>query len=410
MGIHTMKRLQYLFLFVIICLFFSCSVYISDTNFDENDFVNKTTMKTFEHLNEPFIISKTITEYSHNIFNKDKTKRNYLGGINIVIDWETDTVYDWVYSKYSGVYPVPVAMGQDYKKYYNYIGNSKFSIIDPQSSELRIIKTSEKCDYFYNYSTPGNYSITYTGYGYDDSSETPGMITKLQVFDAEIEDIKKKFVTFTEGNNFNAFFHSDPCGYLWFRIDREDEVLIAKVDGKNEKIEYLNSKLDRNIDNYGIDKKKFNYHVPFIGSDIGFIYKCAIVVTDIDEKRVNQIYEFNPQNKDTEFVSYKMNVLDSDFISDILEVNGFYYGVSFTPNKDEDEVHIYFIDTQNRTVDLYTEEKVVFNYYWKAEVRKNRIYLIDHGANETAFIYFDTDKKKFSEIVTFKTQDIIKEK
>lgn len=405
-----MKILQYLFLLALTFLFFSCSLYVVETKFDENDFVNKTTMKTFENLNEPFIISKTITEYSHNRFNKDKTKQNYLGGINIVIDWETDTVYDWLYSKYPGIYPVPLTMGQNPKKYYNYIGGSRFSIINPQSPELKIIKTSEECDYFYNYSTPGNYSITYNAYGYDDSLENPGVITRLQIFDAEIEDIKKEFVTFTEGNSFNDFFHSDPEGGLWFRIDRKDEILIAKVDGKNAKIEYLNSTLDTNIDNFGFVKEKFNYYVPFVGNDIGFIYKNALDGVGINEKNANQIYEFNPQNKDTDFIPYKMNVLDSDYISNILEINGNYYGVAFTTNTMEKEIHIYYVDAENKTVELYTEEKICFDYYWKAEIRKNRIYFIKHEGNETAYIYFDIDTKKFSDIKIFKTEDIIKGK
>ena len=58
----------------------------------------KQTIKTFEHLKEPIVITMPVYKNKHLFGNKNFAELlEMLGHIFVVIDIETDSVYDWVY-------------------------------------------------------------------------------------------------------------------------------------------------------------------------------------------------------------------------------------------------------------------------------------------------------------------------
>lgn len=56
------------------------------------------TIKTFEHLKEPIVITMPVYKNKHLFGNKNFAELlEMLGHIFVVIDIETDSVYDWIY-------------------------------------------------------------------------------------------------------------------------------------------------------------------------------------------------------------------------------------------------------------------------------------------------------------------------
>ena len=75
----------------------SCEMMYFTTN-KTSHIESKQTIKTFEHLKEPIVITMPVYKNKHLFGNKNFAELlEMLGHIFVVIDIETDSVYDWIY-------------------------------------------------------------------------------------------------------------------------------------------------------------------------------------------------------------------------------------------------------------------------------------------------------------------------
>lgn len=77
-----------------IIVFFS-SIFISCKLNASDELLSKTTIKPFDHLKDPVVIAQQVM-WTTTIFGLDISSK-LIGSVLIVIDFDTNSVYDWIY-------------------------------------------------------------------------------------------------------------------------------------------------------------------------------------------------------------------------------------------------------------------------------------------------------------------------
>ena len=86
-----MKKFCYLICVLVLCCFVSCGYYVPEKDYSER--LSKVEYKSFDSLNNPFIFR---FDAKLNFNSRAITKT--MGSYYFIYDWETDTVFDYVYS------------------------------------------------------------------------------------------------------------------------------------------------------------------------------------------------------------------------------------------------------------------------------------------------------------------------
>lgn len=89
-----MKKSLYIFIFVVLFSLFSCTIYTPVKDYSHE--FKKIEYKSFAELNEPFVF-KLDTKLEFNKKDSDRTTTQQRGSYYIIYDWETESVFDYVY-------------------------------------------------------------------------------------------------------------------------------------------------------------------------------------------------------------------------------------------------------------------------------------------------------------------------
>jgi hypothetical protein len=142
---HKIKGFFILTLSLNVLLFISCIPY-----WDDGKVTGKTTIKNFEHLNDPLVIIADV------MWEKTFLGLPCLDGVSynrgnvfVVIDWETNTIFDWVYypSNPGSVMKRAIELGTSPKKYYSSSYGGVVGCISPDSNKVTIYDTSDVFSY-----------------------------------------------------------------------------------------------------------------------------------------------------------------------------------------------------------------------------------------------------------------------
>ena len=90
-----MKKIFLVFCLIFSVSFFSCHVYVPEKDYSK--ILEKQEYKSFNHLNKPFVLK--LNTYLDFLAEKDNGRvyERRRGAYYVIYDWETESVFDFVY-------------------------------------------------------------------------------------------------------------------------------------------------------------------------------------------------------------------------------------------------------------------------------------------------------------------------
>lgn len=392
--------------FIILLLLISLSsctnCYMSDGTLDVVK--QKTTYKSFSQLNQPIVISIPQYENFYLFGNKNnKSKSERIGDMFVIIDIESNEIYDWVF--YPGkhgwsVWRLIEAGADDNLKYlFSSPGTKSVAIVDPNKTSVETIYTGindnmglYRC---YDYKVPQCY-INSNNYITD-------------IIDVESSKIAKKEYVVSFKNPLSILdMRSSPNGDLWFLNDKDNYFYLNKISKEDETLECglisFESKNERSK-NFNEGNASEFFAVRYVTEDNVFIACHPWGVNMYG----NWVYVYNINDKTVREISLE-NGEYSQFLYDIQETNGNYYAI--LPNTIDSgvprEVNIYKLDIENFT--STKEISIPFDMTDNTYVRGSRIYFMNsRSLSHPSYTYYDTETKSQGPVYSISDSEIIKE-
>ncbi len=375
-----------LFLISIFFLFSSCIPY-----WDDGKVTGKTTIKNFEHLNDPLVIIADV------MWEKTFLGLPCLDGVSynrgnvfVVIDWETDTIFDWVYypSNPGSVMKRAIELGTSPKKYYSSSYGGVVGCISPDSNKVTIYDTSDVHSYIEPSFFKGEKGIMFDYY-----ENYPQ--TTCSFFDAEKEILLKDKIRFETESDI-TFPIEDDNGYLWISYEKKDRQFenlryLAKIDCNNYTIDDV-----INFKSHGTDK--------VIAVKNGILFQSSVVN---DYESIIRKYSSETGNLISEkSYSFPEDIDDGYLPSGFLYKDKLYiecFGKSNITNYYC--VYVYQINTDTLEVERVSDRIDI----WATEnewLRGSRIYFM-YGND--SYTYFDLDtweKAPYTYVMDYSTMTI----
>lgn len=412
------KNKYFLFLFlVLVCT--SCNFFYSVVD-DLEHITSKTTIKTFTHLNEPIVLTMPVYKTKSILGIKNWAEsREKIGDIFVVIDWETESVYDWVYFPGEGGmtnWNAKEVIGNPINYYVACPTTAKIAWLDPSLTEVQKVQTSCK-EYLYFFSSNNKYKSNYllSDSNYYDSNKNK-RIYCVNIFDtSKNQDYSEKIDLNYDSKSYMSFFApmSDDNGNMYFTYPNDGSFELAKINCEKLELEvlkiYENTILNpdyKEKDESPIYNKR--HIVEYAGKDYVIIYEGA---PNTDFERYWKIHILDVKNNYEEKV-FDLDLIKAEFVTNILKVDEKFYAFIYEA-QDEDK-YSYFgvleIDPEEGTYKRLTERKyMAFTYVNDVYVRgDDRVYLINNWDPENIWIaYFDVNTKTLSEPKYITIEDVV---
>ena len=379
------KNIQPLYLILVLFLFTSCL-----PSWDNGKVTGKTNIKNFEHLNDPFVILADVT-WPKTFLGIPGLGWDYYnkGNVFIVIDWETNTIFDWVYypSTPGSVLKRAVALGSSSKKYYSSSSEGVVGCISPDSNKVTIYDTSKVDGYLEPCFLKGKTAILW-----DDSENVP--LTTCRFFDSEKGEILKDSFTLYAGPNITRPIES-ANGNLWISYTGRKDYLthVGKIKIKDKSYEELMS-----FKGCGSED--------ILAEENGFLYMCD----SGNNEEYDSLYKIDSSTGD---LILKKDIYVDDKVDNFGHFSGCFiyksnmYVVHFGNSIETDNfaVWVYQINTDTLEVERISDRIDI----WATEnkwLRGSRIYFM-YGND--SYTYFDLDtweKAPYPYVMDYSTMTI----
>lgn len=388
-----MKKSLYIFIFVVLFSLFSCTIYTPVKDYSHE--FKKIEYKSFAELNEPFVF-KLDTELEFNKKDTDRTTTQQRGSYYIIYDWETESVFDYVYvpgDNSNGYIGKTLDMRKTkngdyvYLSYYSDYRDEKVKLYFLNSSKNKVdkIEIEEREDYKLYY----GFSLVFSTYKDDNlfvfmdkDSESE---YRLIFVEADTQkEIKRKIIN---SKRLLEDFCIDSTGSVWFK-SMDYERGYACFGYYNYKTDELNQnyfELDISDDSY--------YNLLYSDEKVLIIQKSKHL---LESNR----YDYScivVRKEDNPNFLYNGFFLGQHNVKSVWKNNGEYYLVINNENYEElNPDRIYKIKQNLEEIEEIKEVNEYFPY-WN-EIKDDKI------------IFFDnyTDSEKESEGIKFSYYDIAK--
>ncbi|MCR5284108.1 MAG: hypothetical protein K6D95_00780 [Treponema sp.] len=379
------KNLPPLYFILVFFLFTSCL-----PSWDNRKVTGKTTIKNFEHLNDPLVILADVTWPKTFLGIPGLGWDSYnRGNVFIVIDWETNTIFDWIYypSTPGSVLKRAVELGTSQKKYYSSSSEGVIGCISPDSNKVTIYDTSDVDGYLEPCFLKGKTAILW-----DDSENVP--LTTCRFFDSEKGKILEDKFTLYAGPNITHPIENLE-GDLWISFTGRKDYLthVGKIKINNKSYEELVSFKARGSCKILTEEKGFLYMSESTSNEeYNSLYKFDSNTGDLILKK--DIYVGDNVNLGAHFTCcfiYKSNM----------------YAVHFGNSIETDNfaVWVYEINLDTLEVERISDRIDI----WATEnkwLRGSRIYFM-YGND--SYTYFDLDtweKAPYTYVMDYSTMTI----
>lgn len=308
------------FIFLLIFVsFVSCTIYtpIKDYSYD----LNKFEYKSFSQINKPFVFKfDKILEFNKK--DSDWTTTQQRGSYYVIYDWETESVFDYVYvpgDNSSGYVGRTLDMRKTkkgdyvYLSYYSDYRDEKIKLYFLNSSKNKVdkIEIEEREDYKRYY----DFSLIYSTYNDDNhfvfmDKDLQGEYRLIFVEADTQKEIKKKIITSKKDIE---DFCIDSTGSVWFKtIDYENKSVCFgfynyKTDELNQNILELDISDDSHYNLLYSDEKVLiiQKRKLLLGSN-RYDYSCIVVRKEdnpnllyngifLGEHNVNSVWKYNDE-------------------------------------------------------------------------------------------------------------------
>lgn len=226
-----MKKEKFFYLFILFFSLFSCTKF----NSIDYDFVrisNKTSIKDISEVKDPIVITMGINSNKSNHIKTSEIK----GDIFVVIDWENEKVFDWVFSpdKEGSVTWRCVELGKNPVKYFASGYSGKLRYIQKGNNQVQSFDVNYSTGYLDNLSSNGNYGLL-TDFTFDTEKQQD----KYRVYVVDMINQKRNPVpidVLTFSNGYICPPVSDSEGNFYFGYHKIENntvnVHIAKIECK----------------------------------------------------------------------------------------------------------------------------------------------------------------------------------
>lgn len=398
------------FLCLVFFSFSSCSLIYIDSD-ETKSVVQKTTIKDIAKCSEPIVITMPVFKYSYLFGIKgDSYRQSRLGDIFVVIDTQTNDLYDWVYfadSEGSVIWRC-VELGENPKKYFASSKSGIQSFIQAGKTSVTQHKTDCYGSYMANYSSRGKYGLL-VDFGYDREQELS--VYRMAVFNSEDGSVNQnKLYLYNDSIGAITQPIADETGNFYLAYAIKEFSYIAKIDVENNSLHTLNKKYQNEIDvNNGYREK--TYHIE--GVYDGKIFCERNLTGDYRIKDLYEFYVLDESNLENEKI-FKMpsTLVDNQeyapfFYTGVYYKNKFY---AILPDSNKDWFYILEIDqTQaDGEATLFIEEPIEFDLTENVWLRGSRLYVMSsRNTSNVKFMYIDLETKEQSHIFNLKYDDII---
>ena len=407
--VKEMKKV--LFLFLITLQFISCDMfYFSASKADLAKVKSKTTYQSFEHLNEPIVIAMKVYDQK-NLFGKEDWG-NYVeshGNIFVILDWETDTVYDWVYTGEGPTFTNwrGMQVGENPKRYYisTWYSGAMCYISENETKPTTLYHKYPTFMRAYNIKT--DYSIL-DGYRYNHEIENEELT--YQIFNAKTNEVSSKIHAIeTDSIGYISNIGIDPEGNFWvatmnhesskeyvaslWQIKSQTDELIGPIKQYQcQNAEASDDPNERILDYYAVDCVNDKYV---------FLKRGALGMYTHDTKIVLIDYKTEGYPEKLITIPFDENV----YLEKIIAVNNKIYLI-FPGTSGSEYVEIRSLDLNS--LEVYKESSFNFDYTENVWVRGSRIYFMSsRNPNNCYYTWYDTETKQQGEVFNLNFEDII---
>lgn len=400
-----MKKFCYLICVLVLCCFVSCGYYVPEKDYSER--LSKVEYKSFDSLNNPFIF-----RFDANLNFNSRAITRTLGSYYFIYDWETDTVFDYVYSPKddtSGDLLIQYKNENGNLEYigslgFGYFGKENKSIFSMQNNKNTVEETVLNSKEIFkdevyvnfgniNYQQGKDYKIIFCE-GFKKNL--------LLYFDVNSKSITKtKKLSVKDVYSVDVFVDSN--GVCWYLERFENEENRKKF----ERICSYDFATDTEIKDYLVfdcigDSNTYDNYKGWIYEDFydfEYIDSDFIVCNKSRRKRIDDSWKYLDSlvvidKKDKTQREFVLENFD-DCLVDFVKVQNDYYIALRTLDG--------YFEIQKINLETLEKESLVKRnslFYRKIEVRDNRIYFInktDWNTQKAEIFYYDVLENQFFE-------------
>ncbi len=404
-----MKKNLLIILIILINLISCSSWYKDDGSTDKA--IKKTTIMDIADCNEPIVITMPVYKDSYLFGNKSSIRKlKRYGDIFVVIDTETNELYDWVYAEDSEGCSTwrCVEIGNNPKRYLTSSQSGKVSYIESGNNKVIQVQTNCYGTVTDNYSSLGTKTLL-VDLGYN--RETEYDVYRMTVFDTETREtaLEKLMVELSSVNVSHP--RGDSEGNFYFSYRKDNNYYILGVNTTTNEVFNVNVK-DSNGEsisfNYKENELLYDYTIEGFFKNQIIVYKNVmnddyfdipeIIFIDKETGIVKGSYKFNEEimTADSTVFGYECIVYrDKVYCIALVPGKSIFYILEIDPAKGNEEAEtfigpIYFDLTEN---------------VW---LRGSKIYLMcSRHISDVSYMYVDIESKIISEQFRLRYKDIL---
>lgn len=395
----NVKKIMLIGLLFISFVFMGCDNFFIGPD-DLSNVTSKTTIKDFSELTHPIVVSMEVWGSYHLFGNKDFAKKSKReGNIFVVIDWENDRVFDWVFQKdesgfvnwrciEQGTNPVRYCTASS--------GTQTVYFLEPGKTSVTGFNTGV-ARYFDSYSSPGNRGLLF-GSGY----ENGWSLYKLGVVDVAEQKMYGDATLKTDGVGYVFHPKADSEGNFWVAYKQHDISRLSKIDVNSLKLETLDLSLNRK----GSSEHDYNYDVMAVSDKYIFLSKDALGKDQHTDSEI-WIVEKNAPH-DTKIISCPEGLdYEGFFVYDGVYYNGRLYATVCDTSWASSKFHICEFNPESGTSSIVSEP-IDYDFTENFYLRGNRIYFMSsRNINNISYMYYDISTGKTSGITQIRYEDVI---
>ena len=392
------KTIPFTLIFFIFFLF-SCSyspdVYEPLDNIYDEGIISKTSMKPFDHLESPIVLTMDHFKYYAPFGNKNLGMHpKKMGDIIFVYDTKNEEIFDWVFVEHSGYSGKEIIsrVGTSGKYYLPTTDtNNYIYVLNPQTGKI----TKEKHKY-----TNAVYSLDIrqsNDFFYMANREFPKV--ELYSYNTTTSEVSQQPLIIPAETLTPSFIETDPDGSFWGTYEDGMENWLVQIAPKANKI--------INKYNIGSMNKETSYDVYALAT----VTKDYVFFKDTTEISDSYLHFFDKSTHQCNKIDLKLSE-NFDSIWTVVEVNNDLYAIACktvckvegsTNEEDwEENRYIFKLDMQNKTATYLSKSDV-----WGLNspiVIGSKIYMIHINSY---YRYYDTATNTWGEKTKFEISDKI---
>ena len=330
-------------------------------------------------------------------------KFEQTGRIFVVYDWETQSVYDWIYcDRFCCANFNLLKIGEPAEYYYKVWGINEIISLSPDKTTLNIKQNeSDVIPAFLN-------DISWSKYGV--AIKPAVQWTNVYLYNPLTKNFNDSF--FIKNDGIAQSYVSDVNGNIWGEITNDSYYEIIKIQGESNDYKTVLHKIEP------LKKgRRIGWWVLRIEDDIGFVARAESEIEFGGGEKKFEIYSFNPNEEYTgtsELCKFEFcgnSVLNDLLVEKIIFVNGKYYfiGMSGYLISESEYIKVFEMDVDKKEYKLISSEKFYFSVDTGIKAYGNRIYLFDAWDKlNVKMVYFDTETNQFSQVYTISYPDVIR--